>query len=242
MQDENTNEHSKAHELSLRPLSMFELEEHHSRKACLFKAANDRLAKYEQITTVDKRALTFLHRCDFPSPAMGINASDGVHRQPLEAIPQPCELQRKPVTFPPHLAKEDHGRRQILRTNEQPCEGVLKESQPSPAPRPPQFKNEESWQRYLFRPRRDYRLYTDFELADQERRMVRMSLASKNSCGEGTTTQPTHSPHKPKPTNHHPAQSFASKEDCVQHLREQSKALEQQSKNPDCGLWVDDQA
>ena len=231
-QDENLNERSKAQELSLRPLSTSELEEHHKRKACLFKAANDRHAL----------AFTVLHQCNFPPPAMGINGSEHAHRKPLEEIPQQCESQRKPIAFPPHLADEDHGRRQILRTNGQPFEGVSKDSQPSPAPRPPQWKNEEYWQRHMFRPSRDQRWYTDFELAGQKRRMARMGLASQDSCGEGTTSQTAHSPQTPKPTNHRLARTFASKEECVQHLQEQSKAQQQQSENPDCGLWVRDQA
>lgn len=243
-QDETTNERSKAHELSLRPLSTSELEEHHRRKSCLFKAANDRLAKFERVTPVEKRALTALHHYNFAPPAiaMRINGSDGTHRQPLVAIPQQCESQRKPLPSHPHLANDDHGRRQILRTNGQPFEGLAKHSHPSPAPRPPQLANEGYGQQQMFRTSRDQLGYVEFAIADQRRRMVRMGLASQDSCGEGTTPQTTDSPHAPKPTNHRLARTFASKEECVQHLQEQSKAQQQQSENQACGLWVHDQA
>lgn len=240
-QDDDANERSKAQELSLRPLSTSELEEHHRRRACLLEAAKDRLAKFEPVTAVERRALTAFHHCDFTNPAMWLNRSDDAHRQSLEAIPQQCESQRKPRSTLPHLSNKDHGRRQILRTNGQLFEEVSKSSQSSPAPRPPHVATEENGQRQIFRTSHDQRGYAEFEIADQKRRIARMG-AGQDSRGEGTTSQTVRSSHAPKPTNHRLAPTFASREQCIHHLREQSKAQQQQSEKPSCGLWVRDQA
>ena len=111
--DDGIDERFRALDLSSRPLSAFELEEHHKRKACLKEDANDRWAQIERMHTVEKRAFTALHQCKFP-PAKTNNGMENTYRQPSGGILR--HSQPKPRPRPLDLANEDSGQRQSLGT------------------------------------------------------------------------------------------------------------------------------
>lgn len=111
--DDGIDERFRALDLSSRPLSAFELEEHHKRKACLKEDANDRWSQIERMHTVEKRAFTALHRCKFP-PAKTNNGKENTYRQPPGGVLR--HSQPKPRPRPLDLANEDYGQRQSLGT------------------------------------------------------------------------------------------------------------------------------
>ncbi|KAL9066867.1 MAG: hypothetical protein Q9161_007286 [Pseudevernia consocians] len=111
--DDGIDERFRALDLSSRPLSAFELEEHHKRTACLKEDANDRWAQIERMHTVEKRAFTALHQCKFP-PAKTNNGMENTYRQPSGGILR--HSQPKPRPRPLDLANEDSGQRQSLGT------------------------------------------------------------------------------------------------------------------------------
>ena len=111
--DDSIDERFRALELSTRPLSAFELEEHQKRMAFLKQDADDRWTRIEQINMVRDRAFTALERCKFP-PAKTNNGIDNIHRQlPGQVVPNP-HRDHKPC--PLDLANEDLMQRQSLYT------------------------------------------------------------------------------------------------------------------------------
>lgn len=104
--DDTVDERFRAFELSTRPLSTFEIEEHQKRTALLQLDANDRWASIEQIHK--NRAFTALDPCHFP-PARANNTVNDIHRQLSGQVgPYPHPY----LTF----GNEGPGQRQSLHT------------------------------------------------------------------------------------------------------------------------------
>ena len=103
----------RALDLGSRPLSAFELEEHHEREARLRQQANSRWATMEQTHPVEKRANTPLHRYRCP-PGKANNGNENTYRQLPGEVPQ--HSHSKPRPRPPYLESEDPRYRQSLGT------------------------------------------------------------------------------------------------------------------------------
>ncbi|KAL9136891.1 MAG: hypothetical protein Q9175_001897 [Cornicularia normoerica] len=198
-QDDCIDERCRAHDLSVRPLSLSELEEHYKRYACLQKFANDRWAKIEHIRGVEKRAFTALHQCKF-TPAKANHGKDDTHRQ-----------------LSGRILQQPHAR---------------------PRPRPLDLPNEGHMEQQSLGARREQRGYSEFEIADQKRRVARMGLGGQQCHGKGATPHTTHPIPLPVPTNRRFPRTSNPKEESAQQMQEQSKAQEQQSETPACGPWV----
>lgn len=102
----------KALQLSLRPLSAPELQQHHEREAYI-KNTNDRRAKLKHARTVETCAFTAWHRCKFP-PAKANNGNENPHRQLSGGVPQ--HTQPKPRPRPLDPANEEHKQQHGLGT------------------------------------------------------------------------------------------------------------------------------
>ncbi len=111
--DDGIDQRFRALDLSSRPLSASELEEHHEREARLRQQANTRWATIEQMHPAEKYAFTALHRCKCP-PGKANNGKETTYRQLSGEVPQ--HSQPKPRPRPPYLENEDPGQRRSLGT------------------------------------------------------------------------------------------------------------------------------
>ena len=103
-QDYGMEEDIRALQLSLRPLSAPELEEHRGREAYL-QDTNERWAKLRHARTVEKRAFTEWYQCQFP-PAKANKGKENAHRQLSGGVLQ--YSQPKPRPRPLDLAIGDY--------------------------------------------------------------------------------------------------------------------------------------
>ncbi|CAF9940834.1 MAG: hypothetical protein ALECFALPRED_008882 [Alectoria fallacina] len=78
--DDSIDERFRALELSVRPLSASELEEHHRHKGFPKRHADDRWAEIEPTRMVESRASAPLHKCTFP-PAKVYNGKGNTRQQ-----------------------------------------------------------------------------------------------------------------------------------------------------------------
>ncbi len=111
--DDGIDKRFRALDLSSRPLSAYELEEHHECDTRLREQANSRWATIEQMHPAEKYAFTASHRCKYP-PGKANNGMENTYRQLSGEVPQ--HSQPKPRPHPPYLENEDPGQRQSLGT------------------------------------------------------------------------------------------------------------------------------
>ena len=109
-----TDERFRALELSVRPLSAAELEEHHKRETCLKQDANYRWAKVEKVRALEARAFTALPQCR-AAPAKANSGTDNFRRQLSKRVLQYPQPKHRPP--PLDLAQSHYRQQQRLGTS-----------------------------------------------------------------------------------------------------------------------------
>ena len=108
-QDSSIDERVRAHELSARPLSLSELEEHHKRHASLQRYANDHL---DLVRATENGPFTALHQRKVP-PAKTNNGKNCTQPEQPSGVQNPIA---RPRSRPLHISSQDYREQQILDT------------------------------------------------------------------------------------------------------------------------------
>ena len=133
------------------------------------------------------------------------------------------------------LAKADKGEND---THRQLPGGDLQNSQRKPRPSPLNLAVEDYVQQQHLSTKREHSGYSEFEAADQERRLARMGLGGRQYHGERAIPQTTLPLPIPEPTNHLSPQTCVSKRTFVPQMQKQPKAQNQQNERPAYGPWM----
>ena len=111
-QDNSIDERVRAHELSARPLSLSELEEHHKRHASLQKYANDQWAKVQHDRAAENGPLTALRQRTIPPAKTNSGKNCTQRQQSGGAQHSPVRPRSRPLDLP----SQDNREQQILGT------------------------------------------------------------------------------------------------------------------------------